>query len=173
MRNFLITVLLLFTITAAADVRLSEIRETLKWVESGYNPDAVGDYVDGVPQSYGILQIKHIAIRDVNRKYGTKYTHQDAFDEACAEEIFNLYIKMWTAKLQKREGRPATPEDIVRIWNGGPRGYEKDSTIKHYNKYLRVRKNRYLCRDESKGEQPKMYYQWTPWYYNPKVYPHG
>ena len=144
MKQLVLFILLLFTITATADSRLPEIREILKWVESENNPDAVGDYVNGVPQSYGILQIKEIVIKDVNRKYGTSYTHQDAFDVSCAEEIFDLYIKMWTAKLRKREGRPATTEDIVRIWNGGPRGYRKHSTLKHYNKYLRYRKNRYL-----------------------------
>jgi len=140
MKNVLIIVLLLFSITmTSADVRLPEIREVLKHVETNYNPDMIGD--NGA--SFGILQIQQIAIDDVNLKYGTKYTHQDAFNVTYAEEIFDLYVTIWANKLEIREGRKATTEDIVRIWNGGPRGYQRKSTIKYYNKF-----KKYLCKME-------------------------
>ena len=141
MKQLILFALLLFSTVAIADERLPEIREVLKWVESEHNPEAIGD--EGA--SYGILQIQADAIKDVNRKYGTSYTHEDAFNIKCAEEIFDLYIKMWTTKLEKREGRDSTVKDIVRIWNGGPKGYKKESTLIYYNKYLKYKKNRYLC----------------------------
>ena len=142
MRNlFIITLLLLFTTAVTANNRLADIRDTLKWIESNHNPQVIGD--GGA--SYGILQIKEIAIKDVNLKYGTNYKHEDAFNVKCAEEIFSLYIQMWVDNFKKKEGREATIEDIVRIWNGGPNGYKKKSTIKYYKKYLNYKKNRYLC----------------------------
>jgi len=118
-----------------------EIIHILKYVETEHNPQAVGDYDSiGVPKSYGILQIQQIAIDDVNRKYGTSYTHQDAFDIECAEEIFELYIQMWTTHLEKKQGRQATEEDIVRIWNGGPQGWRRNSTLKYLKKYREYKK---------------------------------
>ena len=105
-------------------------------METEYNPDATGD--DGM--SWGILQIQLNAIKDVNRKYGTTYMHQDAFDETCAEEIFELYIEMWTDHLEKKQGRPATEEDVVRIWNGGPRGWKRSGTLNYLKKYRKYKK---------------------------------
>ena len=144
-KQLLLMSLFLVTLTASAD-DLFEIREILKHVETEYDATALGDYNrNGVPLSYGILQIQWNAIQDVNRKFGTQYTHEDAFDVACAEEIFILYIDIWTKHLEKREGREATPEDIVRIWNGGPTGYKRDSTLKYFRKYLKYRKFRNIC----------------------------
>jgi len=139
MKNFLIiAVLLLFTTMASADVKLPEIREVLKHVESNYNPDVIGD--NGT--AFGILQIRQLAIDDVNQKYGTNYIHQDAFNVKKSEEIFDLYVTIWSDKLELRHGRKATVEDIVRIWNGGPRGYQKKSTKHYYNKFINYS---YLC----------------------------
>ena len=129
MKKILILVLLVSSTIAANNI--NEIRNVLKHVETNYNLDAIGDGGD----SYGILQIQEGVILDVNRKYGTDYTHQDAFDEACAEEIFTLYIQMWSKKLETKEQRPVTEQDIVRIWNGGPRGYKRSSTLDYLEKY--------------------------------------
>lgn len=126
--------LILFTGLTYSNVNLSKVRETLKIVETGGDPTSIGDG----GESFGILQIQNNVILDVNRKYGTHYTHQDAFDIECAEEIFQLYINMWVGHLEKKEGRKATIEDIVRIWNGGPRGYKRRSTDNYYKKFRRI-----------------------------------
>ena len=147
MKRLFIIALLLFTTGVFADANISNIRETLKHVETQHNPAAMGDYVNGIPMSYGILQIQQGAIDDVNKEFGTSYTHEDAFSEACSEEIFDLYIQKWANHLEKRQNRTATAEDIVRIWNGGPNGYLRHSTIKYFEKY---KKYRYLCNMENK-----------------------
>ena len=132
MKRLLFAVLLLFTSLASVNAsELNEVREVLKFVETKHTPDAIGD--NGA--SWGILQIQKGVIEDVNRVYGTVYRHQDAFDIACAEEIFDLYISIWSSHLEKKEGRKATVEDIVRIWNGGPKGYKKKSTLDYLAKY--------------------------------------
>jgi hypothetical protein len=139
MRKLLILVLLLSNSLLAND--LNEIRDVLKHVETNWNPDKTGDGGD----SFGILQIQNSVILDVNRRFGTSYEHGDAFDEACAEEIFQLYISMWSKNLEKKEKRPTTEEDIVRMWNGeedivrmwngGPNGYKRRSTLDYLGKY--------------------------------------
>jgi len=114
---------------------LHEIRDILKHVETDHRPSIIGDGGD----SYGILQIQQGAITDVNRIYGTSYVHADAFDIECSEEIFELYIKHWTGKLEKREAREATEEDIVRIWNGGPQGWRRKSTLDYLFRYKKYK----------------------------------
>lgn len=150
MRKLSLIIIVLYNITIRANTSLVEIREVLKYVETGYDSTAIGD--NG--KSFGILQIQQVAIDDVNRKYGTHYTHQDAFDVQCAEEIFDLYIKMWVERLELNENRPAKPEDIVRIWNGGPRGYKRKSTIKYLERF---KKFRYLY-NSKKDVPPKHWY---------------
>lgn len=152
-------ILLAVSFTAQSET-LEQTRDVLKFVESEYNVDALGDFREGIGYTaFGVLQIRKIAIDDVNRVYGTDYTIQDAFSEACSDEIFELYINHWTDKLEKREGRKATTEDVVRIWNGGPLGYTKGSTKWYLKKFLKYRKNRYLCDNEANSEQSKMHNQ--------------
>lgn len=114
---------------------ISKIREVLKHVETNYRIEMIGDGGD----SFGILQIQEAVIIDINRKFGTNYSHQDAFDEVCAEEIFELYIQMYSKKLEKKEKRPVTEYDIVRMWNGGPRGYKRSSTLDYLEKYKKYK----------------------------------
>lgn len=52
--------------------------------ESRFNPDAVG-----TAQDSGILQLRPVYIREVNRVAGTDYAPEDAFDPDKAVEIFN------------------------------------------------------------------------------------
>tara|TARA_R110000796_G_scaffold1673_5_gene6981 strand:+ start:388 stop:861 length:474 start_codon:yes stop_codon:yes gene_type:complete len=136
---------LLFVTTATADIstkHLEKISDVLKYVESEHNPEALGDYnKQGIPTSYGILQIKQIVLDDVNKRYGTSYVHEEMFNINCAEEVFVLYIKMWSTHLVSCAKREVTEEDIVRIWNGGPHGYKKRATIKYLEKY-RARKRK-------------------------------
>jgi hypothetical protein len=132
-RLFILVLLVCNTVTAN---NLQEIRYVLKHVETNYQTHKIGD--GGA--SFGILQIQKGVITDVNRKYGTNYSHQDAFDEACAEEIFELYIELWSCKLEMKEQRPVTEQDIVRMWNGGPRGYRRGSTLDYLERYYKYKR---------------------------------
>jgi hypothetical protein len=97
-------------------------------IESGGDPNAVGD--NG--RSLGILQIQAAVVQDVNAWYGTHYRHADAFEPAYAREICRVYLLRWAT--EKRLGRQPTFEDMARIWNGGPNGWKKKSTVKYWEK---------------------------------------
>ena len=115
------------------------IYEVLKELESNNTENAIGD--SGL--AIGILQIHKSVIQDVNRYYGTDYTHKDAFDEVCSEEIFVLYISLGIKLYKKKYNKDPTEEDIVRMWNGGIySGYRRDSTIKYYKKFLSIINNK-------------------------------
>jgi hypothetical protein len=126
----------------ASDIK--QIRDVLKHVESNMNLLAIGDG----GKSFGVLQIQKGVIEDVNRRYGTDYVHEDAFNEACADEIFQLYTAMYAEVLAKKEKRPVTEMDIVKLWNGGPNGYKLklNDYVKKYLKYKnKVSKNKRQC----------------------------
>ena len=137
MRKFIILLALsLISVTAMADSTM-EIRDILKQLETNGDIRAIGDS----GRSYGVLQIQSGVILDVNKECGTTYTHEDAFDEVCANEIFELYIQKWTSHLEYKENRVATEADIVRIWNGGPQGYKRTSTLAYLVRYYEFKEN--------------------------------
>lgn len=137
---YIVLVSIALSLSSQASESLSEISHILKYVETQHRTDAVGDG----GKAYGILQIHKGAILDVNRYFGTYYTHQDAFDEVCSEEIFELYITMGIELYMKKYGVIPAEEQIVRMWNGGIyRGYRIKSTINYYCKYLEYK--RFVC----------------------------
>lgn len=130
-----LVVLISLSLSAHPEPSLSKIWEGITVVESNKDPTAIGD--NG--KSWGIVQIQKIAIDDVNRLYGTSYTHEDAFDVECAKEIFHLYLYAGIVRFKNRYNKMPTEQDVVRMWVGGIyTGYKRDTTIKYYNKYKRL-----------------------------------
>ena len=74
----------------------------------------------------GVLQIRPIMVKEVNRVLGfDKYTLIDRWDKQKSIEMFNVI----------RQNTPnPTNEKIARNWNGGPKGYKKNSTLKYWQK---------------------------------------
>ena len=117
--------LLVSASTYAADPRLIN---ALIQVESSGRDHVTGD----AGKAFGPLQIHAALVDDVNRLYGTSYTHKDMFDRAKATDTCHKYLAFYGS--EKRLGRPATPEDHARIWNGGPSGHKKPATLKYWQK---------------------------------------
>ena len=79
----------------------------------------------------GILQIRPIMIREVNRIVGyKKYKLKDRWDSTKSVQIFKTY--------QKNFNPTADLEVASRIWNGGIRGMRKRSTLKYYKKVKQI-----------------------------------
>lgn len=84
-----------------------------------------GDWTKvGAAGERGGLQITTVCIEDVNRIYGTAFTADDAYEPANATAICVAYLHHWGNELRKKEGRDPTLEDLARIWNKGPKGYQ-------------------------------------------------
>ena len=75
-------------------------------------------------KSWGALQIQAGIIEDVNTTFGTRYTHEDAFDRRKAVEMLYLY----TARYEKAG---ASRRDIATNWN---RGKTSDDRDEYWNK---------------------------------------
>lgn len=57
----------------------------IAFTESRFTTDALG-----AARGTGILQLREIYVKEVNRLYGTEYTIQDAYDPEKSLEIFSL-----------------------------------------------------------------------------------
>ena len=103
-------------------------------VESGGNIAAIGDNGRAV----GCLQIHAECVRDVNRITGKHYTLKDRADPQKSREICTAYLAYYGKVYERREGKRATAEVLARIWNGGPKGYRRNSTIPYWIKVQRA-----------------------------------
>lgn len=103
-------------------------------VESGGDDKAIGDG----GKAYGCLQLHASYVQDAAEYAGADWTHEDAFDREKAIDIFLAYMSRYAT--EERLGRPVTAEDIVRIHNGGPKGWKKPATEIHWIKVKSVLK---------------------------------
>lgn len=139
-RTIVYSYLILISLSAYPKNDLNKIYEVIRQVESRGDTLAVGDG----GKALGVVQIHKIAIDDVNRIYGTDFKHSDAFSEKKSKKIFLLYIKAGIKRFRRLMGREPTEEVIVRFWNGGIyKGHLKKSTIKYYNKYLKIKNEKH------------------------------
>ena len=115
---------------------LPQLIAALIAVESGGAALEIGDG----GRAYGCLQIHAGVVKDVNRVFKRNFRHKDAFDPAKAQEICRLYLIHYATPLCVGKSDEEVAEICARIWNGGPRGYRKQSTLKYWKK---VRKHIY------------------------------
>lgn len=97
---------------AITPAEIERLLPALEQVESRGNPRAVGDYVKGVPQAVGILQIWPVMVQDVNRISGKAYTLNDRYSPAKSREMARIYFRHY--------GKKWTVEQASRHWNSGP-----------------------------------------------------
>ena len=109
---------------------IDSLIEALIFVESRGKEDAIGDTHLGAP-SIGVLQIRPIMVREVNRilkKKGSKmrFKLQDRFDRGKSIWMFMI----WKDYHHPTDGF----EKIARNWNGGPNGYRFKRTEPYWAK---------------------------------------
>tara|TARA_R110000803_G_scaffold210795_1_gene283784 strand:+ start:5677 stop:6204 length:528 start_codon:yes stop_codon:yes gene_type:complete len=107
-----------------------ELIKALSFVESGGNPNAVGDTHLNLP-SVGLLQIRPVMVREVNRILKNKglekkFKNRDRKKAAESIEIFNIWADAYHLN--------SSFEKMARNWNGGPAGYKKTATIQYWKK---------------------------------------
>jgi hypothetical protein len=96
-------------------------------IESEGKHDAVGDRGSAI----GVLQIRPIMVKEVNRLIGyKKYHQQDRWDSIKSVEMFIDFQELTN---------PDWDEELaVRRWNGGIRGENNPKTNYHYQKYIKL-----------------------------------
>lgn len=110
-----------------------------------------GDFIDGVPHSRGLLHIRKVfpkeqakyearrngkpmtyypVLDDVN-DLGYNYTVNDLDNDTKQREIFSLWLQHHGAQYKNKFKKSPTRETLLRMWNGGPRGYNNPKTLKY------------------------------------------
>jgi len=100
-------------------------------VESGNNPDAIGDNGKAI----GCMQIWKVCVDDVNRISGKHYTYKDRLSRRKSFEMAKIYLKHYGKAYEKKTGHKADMEILSRIWNCGYAGSQKGH--KYYDKGTR------------------------------------
>ena len=100
-------------------------------VESNGNWQAIGD----AGLARGGLQIHAAAWQDGCEYLGVSWDYKTgAHDPAKAQAVCKAYLTRYGKAYERRTGRKVTAEVLARIWNGGPRGYEKRATVQYWVK---------------------------------------
>lgn len=94
-------------------------------VESGGRDHAIGDGGRAV----GPLQIHAGVVEDVNRRYGTHYRHSAMTNRSDAVQVCRLYLRIYAPG--------ASDEVAARVWNGGPQGARRASTLGYWSRVRR------------------------------------
>ena len=110
--------------------RIDNLINALIYVESRGNDSAIGDRHLNQP-SVGVLQIRPIMVREVNRickKIGSpqRFTLKDRFDRDKSIHMFLIWKEFYH--------KDSNFEAIARSWNGGPRWRKIKRTEKYWRK---------------------------------------
>ena len=111
------------------EIKYDNLIEALRQVESEGIEDIHGDIGLKEGPSVGVLQIRPIMVREVNRilkirKIDKKYKLKDRYSREKSIEMFNIWREFYHPD--------GNFEVISRTWNGGPRGYLKKSTVGYW-----------------------------------------
>ena len=101
--------------------------DALILVESAGNPNAFNKKENAC----GCLQIRPVMVREVNRilrkqDSEQRFTKEDRWDCGLSKEMFYIW--------RNYHHKVSNDEIIARNWNGGPRGYKKQSTEHYWHK---------------------------------------
>ena len=113
---------------------ITTLVDALIMVESNGNPNAYCKKEKAV----GCLQIRPIMLREVNRilrkqKSDKRFTKEDRWDCGLSKEMFYIWVNY--------HHEDSSDEVIARNWNGGPRGYKKQSTEYYWQKVQKLWEN--------------------------------
>jgi len=107
--------------------KVKTLVDALILVESSGNPKAFNKKENAC----GCLQIRPIMLREVNRilrkqNNDKRFTKEDRWSCGLSQEMFYIW--------RNYHHKDSSDEVIARNWNGGPRGYKKQSTEHYWNK---------------------------------------
>jgi hypothetical protein len=113
-----------------ATTDLDRVWKAVCLVESENDPLAVNK-LEGAA---GIAQIRPCCLQDCNTIVGEpRWCLNDRFDPEESKAMFEVYTTYYCEK----HDIPTTPENRARIWNGGPHGFRKASTLDYWGRVQR------------------------------------
>ena len=85
-------------------------------------------------EAWGIYQIRPIFVEDVNRIVKLNggdevFKHEDARNARIAQQMIFVYLTHYGRQYKLAMGKEPDAFVLGRIFNGGPKGYQKDATL--------------------------------------------
>ena len=90
------------------------------------------DLARGRHGELGALQVRRCVVTDVNRIAGTHYRWAEMTNRWAALGVFRIYTGHYCT--EARLGRPATSQDLARVWHGGPNGWKRRKTVAYWKR---------------------------------------
>jgi len=116
-----------------------KVIDAIAIVESDRNPYEIGDK-NLINKAYGIYQIRKPVTNEYNAAHHTHYRPEDCLGNVeLSKKICGWYDDHWVKYWQKHLKRQMTVSEKVRIWNGGPTGWKKKSTVQYAAKVYAAR----------------------------------
>jgi hypothetical protein len=112
--------------SAGDEEPMEQLLDAIAYVESHDNARALGD--DG--RAVGMYQIHRSYWIDGTRILGVDWDYRLAQDPQKARQVVRAYLRHY--------GSGKTLLEMARIHNGGPRGYERPSTLAYARKIEQV-----------------------------------
>ncbi len=110
-------------VTGSKPERRASLFKAICTVESNNDPTKYNEE----EKAAGIAQIRPICVKDVNRILGcVRYSLRDRYSVSKALDMFDIYTNHYA--------RSGEAEEMARVWNGGPKGMSKNSTMKYWLK---------------------------------------
>jgi hypothetical protein len=100
-------------------------------IESNNTDSVIGDG----GRAYGRYQMHSVCVKGSGLEDLLGYTHKDMFDSSKAEHVFWAAMGVHSHTFAQRNGRYPSYEELARMWNGGPNGYQNKSTLKYLEKF--------------------------------------
>ena len=86
-------------------------------------------------RAYGRYQMHAICVKGSGLQDLLNYQHKDMFDSVKAERVFWAVMGINCHTYAQKYGKYPSYGDLARMWNGGPNGYQYESTLNYLKKF--------------------------------------
>lgn len=158
MKKLIFGLAILSPIITNAIVISNKLLDTIATIESGNDCSRVNIS----EQAYGAYQIRQIFLDDANKFLNTNFKLKDMHNNTIAKRLIRIYLLQYGARYENKTGKIANDIILCKIFNGGPYGYKKKSTIKYALKFYREynkRKNKCKSTNKKNLTKPVMHVQ--------------
>lgn len=111
-------------------INILDLLESIIVIESGENDSHINIREGAI----GCLQIRECVLHDVREKCNLHVEPDMRYDRVASMKIAIAYLLYWGNKYEKKNKESMTAQVLCRIWNGGPTGYRKSSTLSYWEK---------------------------------------
>jgi hypothetical protein len=91
--------------------------------------------IDKSGRAYGRYQIHAVCLTGSGLENLLNYQHKDMFDSVKAVRVFWAAMGVHCYTYAQKYGKYPNLGQLARIWNGGPNGHKKQSTLNYLKKF--------------------------------------